>query len=165
MTKPASAHNPEQIFFMTQFFPLTDQFYIAPQITAEDVEAAAEAGVALIVNNRPEGEAPGQPAGETIGAACAELGLDYIALPVGPAGINSEMLDAFNNAFDACIAKDAKALGFCAAGMRAALIYAYGRAKAGEDPAKLAEICGNVGIDMSGHLPALSTLANDAGKA
>jgi uncharacterized protein (TIGR01244 family) len=41
------------------FRKLTDAIYASPQIALEQVAEAAELGVTLIVNNRPEGESAG----------------------------------------------------------------------------------------------------------
>ncbi|MEO0872450.1 MAG: sulfur transferase domain-containing protein, partial [Pseudomonadota bacterium] len=46
---------------MTDFRALSDAFYASPQITLADIEAATEAGIAVIVNNRPDGEDPSAP--------------------------------------------------------------------------------------------------------
>ena len=41
---------------MPDFRRLSDTMLASPQITVADVAAAKDAGVTLIVNNRPEGE-------------------------------------------------------------------------------------------------------------
>ena len=43
------------------FIALNDRFFVAPQISLGDTTQAKDAGVTLIVNNRPDGESPGQP--------------------------------------------------------------------------------------------------------
>lgn len=40
------------------FRQLTDRILVAPQIAVADVAEAAQAGVTLIINNRPEDESP-----------------------------------------------------------------------------------------------------------
>ena len=54
---------------MSDFRQVTDDFWASPQITLADVADAKALGVALIVNNRPEGEAPDQVPGAVIEAA------------------------------------------------------------------------------------------------
>jgi uncharacterized protein (TIGR01244 family) len=51
---------------MTDFIRVTDNFYVSPQIGIEDVARAAREGFTLLINNRPDGEAPGQPTHEEI---------------------------------------------------------------------------------------------------
>ena len=42
-----------------KFIRLTDSFHVSPQITREDIDIAAQMGVTLIINNRPDGEETG----------------------------------------------------------------------------------------------------------
>ncbi|GAA3255729.1 hypothetical protein GCM10020258_14430 [Sphingomonas yabuuchiae] len=44
--------------------PINESVAVAPQIRPEDVAAIKAAGYAAIVNNRPDGEEPGQPTGD-----------------------------------------------------------------------------------------------------
>ena len=68
--------------------PLTEKLYVAPQITEETVAEAARQGVSLIINNRPEGEAPDQTAGERIAAAVRAAGTDPdLAATLAAAGV------------------------------------------------------------------------------
>ena len=59
------------------FSALDAAFLVSPQIQPGDVAAAAAMGVTTIVNNRPDGEEPGQPAGAEIEAAARAAGLAY----------------------------------------------------------------------------------------
>ena len=61
---------------------------VAPQIVAEDMAELAASGFTAIVNNRPDGEDPGQPDGAEIAAAAAAAGLTYTAIPVTQAGFS-----------------------------------------------------------------------------
>ena len=45
---------------MANFVSIVPDFAVAGQLTREDFAAAAEAGFKAIINNRPDGEAPGQ---------------------------------------------------------------------------------------------------------
>ena len=51
---------------MSEFKPIADGFFAAGQIDAADIVRAKEAGIVAVVNNRPDGEVPDQPAGDTI---------------------------------------------------------------------------------------------------
>ena len=42
---------------MSEFRQLTGDFWASPQIALDDLDAAKTRGFALIINNRPEGEA------------------------------------------------------------------------------------------------------------
>ena len=62
------------------FKELEDGVAVSPQITAEDVAAAASLGYRTIVCNRPDGEAPGQPSMAEIEAAAQAAGLSFLPL-------------------------------------------------------------------------------------
>ena len=77
---------------------LNESVAVAPQIRPEDVAAIKAAGYAAIVNNRPDGEEPGQPTGDSIRAAAEDQGLAYTAIPVTPGGFSHEMVDQMTQA-------------------------------------------------------------------
>lgn len=64
------------------YVKLTDSVAVAGQIRAEQVREIAAAGFRVLVNNRPDGEDAGQPAGSEIEAAALAAGLEYHHLPV-----------------------------------------------------------------------------------
>ena len=72
--------------------PVTETFFVSPQISAEDIRAAKDAGFTLIVNNRPDGEIIGQPKSADLERAAREEGLSYIYLPVDSGGITADLL-------------------------------------------------------------------------
>ena len=61
---------------------LTDSIAVAGQVTPAQVAEIAEAGFKVLVNNRPDGEEPGQPTSAQIEAAAVDAGLEYVHLPV-----------------------------------------------------------------------------------
>lgn len=63
--------------------PIAEDVYAAPQLTAEAMTAAAEAGFKSVMNNRPDMEGgPDQPSSAEIEAAAQAAGLAYAYLPV-----------------------------------------------------------------------------------
>ena len=67
---------------MTDFRRVTDDYSVAPQIAPEDLAVAKEQGFVLVINNRPDGESPGQPSSAVMEAAAKAEGLDYFYNPV-----------------------------------------------------------------------------------
>ena len=67
---------------MSEFRRVTGQLSVSPQISVADVADAKAQGFAAIINNRPDGEAPDQPAGAEIEAAARQAGLAYAYIPV-----------------------------------------------------------------------------------
>lgn len=141
---------------MSEFRKLTEDFYASPQISAEDIAAAVDLGVTLVVNNRPDGEAPDQPAGAEIEAAARAAGLDYVAIPVSGAGFSQPQIESLRNAI---AATDGKVLGFCRSGTRSTLLWSLFRASEGDDADAIAATAGAAGYDISPVRPAVDALS------
>ena len=96
---------------------LDDRTLVSGQIAPEEVAGLAEHGITVIVNNRPDGEEPGQPLAADIEAAAAEAGIPYHFVPIirgiGPADVE-EMQKALHET------GDGKLLAFCRTGRRSA---------------------------------------------
>ena len=135
---------------------LNDRFAVAPQIDAEDLPAIAAAGFVAVINNRPDGEEDGQPAGEAIRHAAEAAGLTYTAIPVGHAGLGEGELDAMTAAVTAA---DGPVLAFCRSGTRSCHLWALSAARAGRDPALLVAQAQGSGYDLRGLQPLLTRLA------
>jgi len=135
---------------MTDFRTVTDGFSVSPQISLEDLDAAKAQGFALIINNRPDGEAPGQPPSAAIEARARLLGLDYAYVPVagGPtpgqvAAVRAAVQDATG-----------PVLAYCRSGTRSIITWSLGALGAGEKRrSDLVELGEKAGYDLSGVLP------------
>lgn len=136
--------------------PLNESIAVAPQITAEDVAAIRAAGYKAIVNNRPDGEEPGQPEGDAIRAAAEAAGLAYHAIPVTHAGFDHAMIDAMTRAI---VEAGGPVLAYCRSGTRSCNLWALAAAKAGRNPELLQRQAAEAGYDLSGLRPTLDALA------
>lgn len=67
-----------------QFTQLDPMFAVSPQIRITDVSAIAAAGFAVLVNNRPDGEASDQPSSADVAAEAQRHNLAYWYVPVRP---------------------------------------------------------------------------------
>lgn len=137
------------------FRKLDDRVSVAPQIAAADVAIAAGLGIRLIVNNRPDGEEPGQPDGDHIEAAARMTGIDYVAIPVTHAGFDRAQIDAMNAALDDA---DGEVLAYCRSGTRSCYLWALAKAQRGADPDLLAEQAAQAGYDLAAIRPMLDRL-------
>lgn len=136
---------------------IDDRVSVAPQIAPEDVAGFAAAGFVAIVNNRPDGEDAGQPAGATIAQAAAEGGLRYVAIPVTHAGFSATQVEAM-----AAALRDAggPVLAYCRSGTRSCNLWALAAASVGEDsPEVLTARAAGAGYDISGIRPLLDALS------
>ena len=138
------------------FRTLDEAILVDGQITPQDVAEAARQGVTLVVNNRPDDEQPGQPAGAEIASAARAAGLDYVAIPVTHAGFAMPQVDAMAEALGSA---EGKVLAFCRSGTRSTLLWALARAKAGDDPDVLATKAAAAGYDLSPVRAAMDALA------
>ena len=131
---------------MSGFRKLTENVLVSPQLALEDVTAAAAAGVALIVNNRPDGEEPDAPQGDEIAAAAAAAGLNYVAIPVGHAGFSEPQVDAMIAALEQA---EGPILAYCRSGTRSTFLWALAAAKQGQDPDTIARTAMQAGYEIS----------------
>ncbi len=143
------------------FHKLTDSVYASPQIGVDEVAEARALGVALIVNNRPEGESDDQTPGEEIESAARAAGIADVAIPVTHSGFTEPQVTAMREALDR--AGEAPVLAYCRSGTRSTLLWALAEASAGADPQALAEAAAGAGYDLAPVKPLLDMLAAKAG--
>lgn len=129
----------------TPFRKLDDAFTAAGQIQPEDVAEAAAAGYRLVINNRPEGEEPGQPSAADIEVAAQAAGLGYVAIPVDHSGMRRDQVDAMKAALEQT---DGPVLAFCRSGTRSTYLWTLARAEMGDAPAELIAKAGAQGYDV-----------------
>jgi uncharacterized protein (TIGR01244 family) len=130
---------------------INDHVSVSGQIHPEDVAALKAAGFVAIVNNRPDGESPDQPAGADIEAAALTAGLAYHAIPLGRDGVSPEMVAQTKAVLEGSAGP---VFCYCRSGTRSTTLWALsqaGQVDASEIIAQAAE----AGYDMShlaGHL-------------
>ncbi len=123
---------------------VTDLFAVSPQIKAEDLSDLALQGFERVINNRPDGEAPGQPSNTAMAAAASAAGLDYVWIPITGSPTPGQA-DAQVHA-----ASEGKTLAFCRSGTRSITAWAMGQARAGAVPTEELLLLGEgAGYDLS----------------
>jgi len=140
------------------FRKITDAIYASPQITADQIAEAKTLGIAMVINNRPDGESDDQPAGADIEAVAREAGMDYIAIPVTHAGFSMGQVEAMESALNKAAGP---VLAFCRSGTRSTLLWSLTMAKEGMDPDMIASLAAGAGYDVSPIRPQLDMLAAD----
>lgn len=124
---------------------INDQMSVSPQITPEDVPSIKAAGFTAIINNRPDGEAPGQPESETIREAAEAAGLEYHFIPLGREGVSPDMIEKTKAALEGSAGP---VFAYCRSGTRSTTLWAL--SQAGKLPAtEIISAAANAGYDMS----------------
>lgn len=104
-----------------QIHPLAAQLSVAAQIDVADIASLAAQGFRSIINNRPDGEAGGQPSNAALEKAAHQAGLQWRHIPVVP----GQLQDAQVHAFTAALAElPAPVLAFCRSGTRSTTLWA-----------------------------------------
>ena len=135
---------------MTDFRRVTDDLSVSPQIGVADVAEARRLGFAAIINNRPDGESPDQPASAEIEAAAEAAGLEYAHIPVRGAPGPAEV-EAMRRAFEAA---SGPVLAFCRSGTRSITTWSIGQAMSGAmERGELVRLGREAGYDLSAALP------------
>lgn len=128
------------------FRKLSDTVFASQQIGLADVADAAAQGIAIIVNNRPEGESDDQTPGAEIEAAAKAAGLGYVAIPVTHAGFSEWQVKAMAEALGEA---GGPVLAYCRSGTRSTLLWALAEASRGANPTALAAQAAQAGYDIT----------------
>ncbi len=105
--------------------PLTPFLSVSPQIAEVDIGILAAQGYRAIVNNRPDGEGPDQPASAALAEAAARHGIAYRHIPV----VSGKITDGDVEAFAAALAElKGPVLAFCRTGTRSTSLWALSEA-------------------------------------
>ncbi len=130
---------------MTDLRRLDQNVWVAPQIALADVRHAADQGIAVVINNRPDDEDPGQPSSADMRAAAQAVGLNYIHAPV--MGMPSP--DVVSQVATV-LAQDTPVLLYCRSGTRSTIAWALAMRSLGRgEPDELRETAANAGYDLS----------------
>jgi uncharacterized protein (TIGR01244 family) len=123
---------------------LDDRILVSGQVAPHEVAGLAEQGVTVLVNNRPDGEEPGQPLAGDIEDAAAAAGIAYRFVPIirgiGPADVES-MQEALREA------EGGKLLAFCRSGTRSALAVALAKREEGASADEVQRNLTDAGFD------------------
>ena len=128
---------------------INDRVRVSGQILPSDIETIKQAGFVSIINNRPDGEAPDQPASAQIAEAAQAAGLGYYEIPMGREGVTPDMVAATRTALEE---SDGPVFAFCRSGTRSTTLWALSQAGTDTSDA-IIDSAAKAGYDMS-HLTA-----------
>lgn len=137
---------------------LAKDFAVSPQITAADFAILAADGYKTVINNRPDGEEPGQlPAAEAAKIA-HEQGLNYVHIPIKMPELTAEKVEQFK----AALAENpGPVLAHCKSGTRSCILWTLVSAQ--ETSMSLDELMqrtANGGYDLSRMRPLIEQSMN-----
>jgi sulfide:quinone oxidoreductase len=105
----------KQDYLQMRVLELGPQVYVSGQLFEHDIRLAAKQGVRSIMNNRPDGEAMGQPVSADLAKVAEELGMTYLHLPFDSRSITRQTVEDFAKARDEL---ERPLLIFCRSGAR-----------------------------------------------
>ena len=123
---------------------LDDRVMVSGQVAPHEVAGLAEQGVTVLVNNRPDGEEPGQPLAREIEDAAALAGIGYRFVPI-LRGIGPADIEAMQAALRGC--EGGKMLAFCRSGTRSALAVALAKREQGASAEEVVQQLNKAGFD------------------
>lgn len=144
---------------MSDFRQLSETVFASPQISQEEIEAAAEFGVTLIINNRPDGEEPAAPQGDEVEAAARAAGIDYLAIPIGHSGFSEPQIAQMQEALSGA---QGKVLAYCRSGTRSTFLWSLAQARSGGEPDAIVSAAAAAGYDVTPVRPMLDMLSAQA---
>ena len=127
---------------------IDEKFSVAGQPSPDEIADLGRAGVALLINNRPDGEEPGQPGSAAERAAAERAGVGYLDLPVTGPTITRAAVQDFHAALEAA---PGPVIAHCRSGTRSLTLWALGEVLAGRlRRDELAEFGARHDFDLSG---------------
>jgi len=107
---------------------VSDRLTVSPQPGREDFASLAARGVKLVINNRPDGEDPGQMTASEGAELAAKNGMAYRHIPVRLPDLSAADIDAFSGALGGAIGP---VHAHCRSGVRSATLWALSEVLAG----------------------------------
>ncbi|MAE88888.1 MAG: TIGR01244 family phosphatase [Pelagibaca sp.] len=138
---------------------LTPGYSVSPQIALEDVQAAADAGITLMICNRPDAEVPPELSHRAMEEAARAAGMAFVYIPVTNESLTLEQV---TQQAELLAEADGPVLAYCRSGTRCSIVWAMG--KAGDMPVdEILATTAKAGYQLEGIRPTLETLAAQKG--
>ncbi len=126
---------------------VTDDFAVAEQITADDVDELAAAGFKSIICNRPDGEGYGQPPRYEIEAVAQDQDVQFRYIPVISGQLTMEDIAAMSAALDEL---PKPILAYCRSGTRSIQLWGLASGIKGMSPDAIVQAGARAGYDLTG---------------
>lgn len=130
--------------------PVDAKLSVAAQPSEAEIAALGAEGVALLINNRPDGEEPGQLGSSAERKAAEAAGLAYLDLPVTGPTITEEAVRRFADAVEAA---PGPVVAHCRSGTRSLTLWAIAAVRSGRlQREEVLAFGAERGIDLAGAL-------------
>lgn len=131
-----------------KYIVLDNQVSISDQVSSADIADLIKEGIEIVVCNRPDREAAGQPAFDEIARICEELGMESHHLPF----VGDQIEDPHIESFLELLKSGRKVHAFCRSGARSSKLWARSRSRQGLEAEELKKRAGQAGYDVSQHV-------------
>lgn len=131
---------------ITALHRISDQVWLAGQISVEEIGELAKAEFTVVVNHRPDGEEPAQPPAAEIAKRAEAAGLRAVHAPVR--GLPDARSVALTLAALESMGPDDKAVMFCRSGMRSAAAWAMAERSRGAKAQDLRDAAAAAGYNL-----------------
>ncbi len=128
------------------FKVLDETMSVSPQVSLEELGAAAMQGFKVIISNRPDDEEAGQIKAAEIKRQAEILGMSFVHIPVTHAGFSQLQIDEMVIALSRA---QGPVLAFCRSGARSTLLWALAQTKLKHGPDVLAVKAAAQGYDLA----------------
>lgn len=129
---------------------ITSTFAVASQPSEAEIIDLGGRDFSLLINNRPDGEEPGQPGSKAEADAAKQVGLSYLHLPVTGGSLTRGDVERFRRAVDSAAGP---VVAHCRSGTRSLTLWAIGEVLAGNlSRNELPGYGAQKGIDLTGAL-------------
>lgn len=130
----------------TKFKKVTENLYVSPQITVDDIQTISALGFKSIICNRPDGEGAEQVTFDTIKQKAEELGMTCVHQPVPTAKVNETEINDFKAELELL---PKPTLAYCRTGNRSITLWSMGAyPKFSYD--EILKLGQNAGYDLAG---------------
>lgn len=143
------------------FNSISSTLSVSPQLSEADVAQAAQDGFRAIVDNRPDGEEPGQLSAADMRALAADHGMGFAHIPVTPGKIGDTDIAGMA---DALARLEVPILAYCKTGIRAASLWALSQAGVRSADSIIASAA-DAGYDLKSLRPRLTISGNTSASA
>jgi sulfide:quinone oxidoreductase len=141
---------------------ISEQYAVDGQVFPSDMQAIADRGFKFVINNRPDGEEPGQASEADLRSAAEAAGLSYRFIPMTMPTLTPELVAEHNAAIESA---DGPVFAFCRSGTRSTILWALAQVCFhGKSIAEVSSAAAAQGYDLSGVVPLLEGYRTEFGR-